>query len=219
MLDILQESIKGYNLPFTILLGVVAVYWIIALFGLVDIDGGGDADLDLDVNVDGDADVDVDPDASADGSSGFLDAAFKIIGLTDAPLLLILSILSLMLWGLNLMANLVFNQASSASLASILVIPVFIIAIILTRLLIRPLRPVMKMFRGTEAPAQIIGKEGKVISATLDQEFGRIEIDFDGKPLLLKAVVSSDQSTLKKGDSILVVEKIDDSNTYIVRPL
>lgn len=52
MPEILQEALKGHNLPLTILVGVVLLYWVVSMFGLVDLDsmdgGGADAADGLD---------------------------------------------------------------------------------------------------------------------------------------------------------------------------
>ena len=56
MPEILQEALKGHNLPLTILVGVVLLYWVVSMFGLVDLDsmdgGGADAADGLDGGAD-----------------------------------------------------------------------------------------------------------------------------------------------------------------------
>lgn len=216
MLDLLQESIKGYNLPFTILVGCIFLYWIIALFGVVDIDAGGDFDIDTDI----DADTDIDgAEGSNEAQGNFLDAAIRFVGFSDAPLMFVISIFAVMLWVFNLIANIYFNPAESNGQATILLLPVIILGFITTRLLVRPLRPLMKMIKGKEAPAPVIGEQGVVVSSTLDHEFGRVQIDFEGRPLLLNATVSDTGQTLSKGDIVLVVSQKENQDSYIVRSL
>ena len=83
-MDLIQETIKGYNLPFTILLGFVILYWVIAMMGLIDIDGGGDLDIDVDADADG---------IGEGGTENALSDAIRFLGFSDAPLMLVLSIL------------------------------------------------------------------------------------------------------------------------------
>lgn len=214
MLELLQESIKGYNLPLTILLGVVILYWVVALLGLVDIDIGGDFDLDVD------ADAESGHEEGVDTASGnFVNSAMRFAGFADAPMMFVLSVFVVMVWVFNLIANMYFNPLESGAQATILLLPVAVAGFVSTRLLVRPLRPVMKMLKAKEAPAAIIGEQAVVVSASLDHEFGRVQIDFDGRPLVLNAVISNQDQKLKKGAQVLVVSKIEDSENYIVRAL
>lgn len=220
MLELLHESILPVNLPFTVLLGIIALYWIIGLLGLVDmeaLDGasGIEADgIDLDGGETGDGGED-----AADTGGGFLKGFMTIIGASDAPLIFVISLLSVFLWAFNIAANHYLNPGFDSTRAAFLLIPVVIGAFIVTRLLVVPLRPVMNMIRTSEKPAEIIGASGTVRSSRLDAEFGEVEIETSEKNLILRARISDAEASLHKGDRILVVSKEDDSNTYLVRPL
>ncbi|MEM1441715.1 MAG: hypothetical protein AAGF67_05200 [Verrucomicrobiota bacterium] len=202
------------NLPFTILLGAVAAYWIIGLIGLVDLDalegiGLGESDaLDSGGSEEG--------GSSAPGS--FFHGIMQFIGGSDAPLIFVISLFSVFLWGLNVAGNHYFNPGFDGGRATLLLIPVVIGAFVFTRLLVIPLRPVMKIIRSSEKPAEIIGASGRVRSSTLDSEFGEVEVETSEKNLILRARTSSKGISLNKGDRILVVSKSDD-DIYLVRPL
>lgn len=214
MIDLLQESLLPVNLPFTILLGAVAAYWIIGLIGLVDLDalegiGLGESDaLDSGGSEEG--------GSSAPGS--FFHGIMQFIGGSDAPLIFVISLFSVFLWGLNVAGNHYFNPGFDGGRATLLLIPVVIGAFVFTRLLVIPLRPVMKIIRSSEKPAEIIGASGRVRSSTLDSEFGEVEVETSEKNLILRARTSSKGISLNKGDRILVVSKSDD-DIYLVRPL
>lgn len=232
MLELLQESISPLNLPFTILLGAVALYWVVGLFGLVDLEGGIDGIDGVD-GVDGVEGVDADGVDGADGSDNhnltgegdhssvggtFFHGILRLVGASDAPLIFVISVFSVFLWALNIAGNHYFNPAQSSSFATIMVIPVVILAFVITRLLIRPLRPLMDMLRTSEKPTQIIGSSGRVRSTTLDNDFGQIEVETDEKSLILKAVLSSGEP-IAKGTEVLVVSYTPETETYTVRPL
>ena len=222
MLELLQETVKLHNLPFTILLLVVVFYWVIAMIGLVDLDAGGldaDVDVDVDLDLDIDADLDSDIDLSEAASGLTANGLLRFVGLGDAPLILILSLFSLFLWATNCLTNHYFNPAGSIKLALLLLLPVVIVAAILARLSLKPFAPLMRYIRSDEPVAQIVGDVGVVVSASLNEEFGRIEVKFDGRPLLLNAVLSEGRDPLTKGDKILVVSQLDNTSTYVVRPL
>lgn len=215
MIDLIQESLLPVNLPFTILLGAVAAYWIIGLIGLVDLDA-------LDSLGVGEADG-IDAASSEEAGSSALGSLFqgimKVIGASDAPLIFVISLFSVFLWGLNVAGNHYFNPGFEGGRATLLLIPVVIGSFVLTRLLVVPLRPVMNMIRSSEKPAEIIGASGRVRSSRLDAEFGEVEVETSEKNLILRARTSGEGTSLTKGDRILVVSKSDDGDTYIVRPL
>ncbi|MDB4465561.1 hypothetical protein N9057_04675, partial [Akkermansiaceae bacterium] len=64
MKEIWEQATIGYNMPFTILLGLVLLFWIVSLFGIGDFDA--DLDVDVDLEVDGGA------EGQAEGAFGFL---------------------------------------------------------------------------------------------------------------------------------------------------
>ncbi len=224
MIELLRESILPVNLPFTILLGAVALYWIVGLIGLVDLDG-------LDGGIDGGLDMGGGEGDGVDGIDGgsdhgdhsfagaFFNGLLKAVGASDAPLIFVLSVFSVLLWGLNVGANHYFNPEMSNARASILLIPVLITGFVATRVMVIPLRPLMNMIRDDEKPVVIIGESGVVRSSTLDADFGEVSVETPENTLILRARISDEDATLKKGDPILVVSKDNDSDTYLVRAL
>ena len=69
MNEVFAESIRWVNLPFTVLLGIVAFYWILVGLGALDMNlfGEVDADLHADAHIDGDLHAHMDGDAHVDG--------------------------------------------------------------------------------------------------------------------------------------------------------
>jgi len=211
----------------------VALYWVVALFGLVDLEGGGgDGGEGFGDGGDGvDAGDGFDGGGSHDGHEGFpegantghgggvLHTAMKFVGATDVPLIFLLSLFSLLLWSLNVGLNHYFNPGFEGGRATVLLLPVVLGAFIATRLLIVPLRPLARMFRKPETVAEVLGSEGVVRSARLDREFGEIEVFTSGKFLILRARLGEGGGNLKKGDKVLVVAKAESGPGYLVRPL
>ncbi len=214
MLELFQESLLPVNLPFTILLGAVAAYWVIGLLGVVDLDGGGDAgDIDgFEVGGDG-------GDGGHVSGGGAFQALLKVVGASDAPLIFVVSLFSIFLWATNVLANHYFNPGFDMARSTILLIPVVIGSFVVTRLLVVPLRPFMKMIRTSEATIPILGASGRVRSSQVDENFGEVEVETSERNLILRARVSANEETLKKGDPVLVVSKDEDTEIYVVRAL
>ena len=234
MQEVIQEAISAYNLPLTIVLGLVAVYWLISLAGVMEFDAldgflGLDAADGADVDVDVDLDVDVDADVSADadgdggdhhhGSGGFLQSTVKLLGATDAPIMFVLTVYVLTLWGCNMLGNIYFNKEDSGNLATIILGVSLVGSFLLTRLTIRPLRPLMRLLRDTESRIPLIGMTGQVRSLSVTATSGQVEVVRDGAPILLHARVSEEGEPIVRGTEVLIVMKDEERDAYVVRPL
>ena len=73
--ELFELSVSGANLPFTIMLGLVILYWVGVILGALDIEL-----FDFDLDLDGDADIDVDADAGAVGGGGIARGAGGFAG-------------------------------------------------------------------------------------------------------------------------------------------
>lgn len=131
----------------------------------------------------------------------------------------IISVFVLYLWGGNIFANLTWNGSESASLATLLLLGVFVGAFVLTKLTIRPLRPVMKLIRTNENRKPLIGQTGTVRSKQLTDEFGQIEVIAKGASLLLNARLSDGCDPIDRGSEVLLVAKDKDRDLLIARPI
>jgi len=209
---VLQEAIGAYNLPLTVLLGVVALYWLATLVGMMDFDsldgllgldhGGGDGG-----------------GHGHDENGGMLHGLLKGMGFADAPLMFVLTVFSLILWGANVLGNIYFNPGESNGVAALVLAGALASAFVLTRLAIRPLRPLMRLMRDTEKRAAISGLTGTVKSLSVTHESGQVEVERDGASILLHARVGEGAAPLPRGTKVLVVvEEEEASGTYLVRP-
>jgi HAMP domain-containing protein len=207
---VLVEAISANNLPLTILLGLIALYWIATLVGLMDFDAL-DGFLGLD-----------DSDSGADGGEGeggFLSGMLKGIGLADAPVMFILTLFSLFLWGGNVLGNIYFNPGQTTATGTVILAVAVVGAFLLTRLLIRPLRPLMRLMRDTEKRVPIAGLTGTVRSLEVTNRSGQVEVERDGATILLHARVGEGHAALPRGTKVLVVMEEGEQGAYLVRPL
>ena len=204
MLELYQETLKPHNLPFTVLLLLVFVYWLVAIIGVVDLDVSFDLDVDADVD---------------EGAGKLFSSMVKLTGLAEVPAIFIASVFAVLMWAINLLANQFFNPDSSIKIALILAVLTIIISFIFTRLLVRPLAPLAELLTGSELEAEILGAEATVTTSSITNDFGRVEVPFDGRSILLNAILSEGVEPLAKGAKVLVVSKLENADTYIVRPL
>ena len=98
MLELLEQSLLPFNLPLTIALGAVMLFWLVVLMGFLSFDA-----IDLDVAPElGDADV-----FSLTALIG------KLTNAADIPVTIILSIYTLFLWVSSVLGNYYLNPAQS----------------------------------------------------------------------------------------------------------
>ncbi len=237
MPEIIQEAFRGINLPITIALGVILLYWIIAMLGMIDLDAiDGFLGLDTDVHVDVDGhghgqggdSVDGHGDVEGHGegatpeshSPNAFQAVAKFMGAQDAPIMFVLSTFTLILWAGNLIGNYYFNKGDSTFLANCILGASLVGAFLLTKLTVRPLRPLMKMMRTASNNEPVIGMAGTVRSKELTIESGQVEVIQDGASILLNARLSEGASRqVDRGAQVLIVARDDDGKRYVARPL
>lgn len=207
---VLQEAISANNLPLTILLGLVALYWLATLIGLMDFDA-----------IDGFLGLDNDGTGSdgAESDGGFLSGLLKGIGLADAPVMFILTLFTLFLWGGNVLGNIYFNPDGTGAAGTVILVVAVVLAFVVTRLTIRPLRPLMRLMRDTEKRAPIAGLTGTVRSLEVNSDSGQVEVERDGASILLHARVGEGSDALPRGTRVLVVMEEGEQGAYLVRPI
>ncbi len=209
MWELLTESIKTVNLPFTILLGLTVLYWVLYLLGAL----GSDV-LDF-IGLDLDGDVDADMDVSA-GSSGSLLAGFlHFFYVGELPVVMIFSVLILSMWTLSMVVNRLLHNAS-VWVAMLLFIPILLGGLVITKSMIMPLAPwLKKIFDQTSDRIEVVGKTCTICSAEATPDYGQAELTTEGAPLLLN-VKTKEGLTLTRGDEAIVYEYDKAQNTYLV---
>ena len=207
MADFLNIVTRFPTVVFTVLLGVILVYWLLAILGAVDIDI-----LDLDVDVDVDADV-----SNVGGLTGLL----STLGLSGPPLTVILSVLIVSSWLISYFASayllvLVPWDMLHEFIGAGLLVGSFIVSIPVTAQLIKPLKGLFKVHTA-KSKSQFIGATCKITTLEVTDTFGQAEID-DGEAGIIVAVRSNTPNSFTKGDKAVVASYDKNKNTYEVVP-
>ncbi len=199
MRELWEQAILPYNLPLTILLGMMVLYWLRALAGFGD-------DLD-----------DLDGDGEPDAHGG--DSLLRIVNAGAVPLTIILSILLLALWMGSMALNYYFNPGHSLWRAAGLDAGALVLAVIATKVITQPLVPLMRRLKNAENAAPVIGETGVVRSIEIDPTYGQVEVARPhGAPALLNAKLSPGSEPLPRGTPV-AIESIDQAGIYLVRAL
>lgn len=207
MEQLIEVASQFPTVIYSTLLGIVVVYWLVGMLGLVDL--GFSTDVELDV----DADVDI--------SVGGLTGLMLTFGLTGVPFTLVISIITLICWLISFYSQfylltwlpdgwLYYLMGALSSFV------IFLISLPITAIIIRPLKG---MFNSVETATshQFVGKEAAIATGTVSETFGQARIFNDGAEILLDVRCSAEHA-LKMGDKVLIIEYVQENHAYIVAP-
>ena len=209
MWEVLAAALAAVNLPYTVLLGLILLYWLTVIVGVLD--------LDL-FNVEVEADVDADMEAEVPGLGGVGLAVLRFFHVGTIPLMLLLSFFALSLWVFSLLAN-HYLRNQSLLVASVLVVPNVIVSLFVTKCVTLPFRALFRTLHHERAVLpEVIGHVCMVKTSKVDAASGQAEMASNGAPLLLN-VRTVGGEVLSKGEEALIVQFNEDNNTYIVARL
>jgi hypothetical protein len=222
-----SDAVLSYPIIiYTTLLGVVLVYWLLALIGLVDFESSGpDLDIDVDVDVDIDVDVDVDIgagdihhhlDGEADGA-GSLVSYLVAFGLGGVPLSIVVSLLMLFGWVICSIVALwvmpfVPTTLLHLAVGSAVLVGSFVLSIPAAAICVRPLRKLFVTHNAISNTA-LVGQECIVLTGTVDEKFGRAEVPARGAGYHIR-VIADTPNTLKRGDRAIILEYDETQRIY-----
>jgi len=197
------------TIVFTGLVMFVTLYWMVSLLGMADMDT-----------------VDI-GDASGEGSnltsSGFVSGLLLKFGLYGVPLIVILSLISLIGWLLSYFYTSFLHQNFDSGILYYLfgtgaLIFVLVISMWLTGIIISPIRNKIAKIPRRNA-ASNIGKIAVVRTLSVTDKHGEVELNDGGAGLILKIRSDINDGSLKQGDQVMLVEYLEAANTYRVTPV
>lgn len=194
---------------FTGLVMFVTLYWVVSLLGMTDMDT-----VEL-----GEASSEV----SNLTSTGFFTGLMLKFGLYGVPLIIILSLISLIGWVLSYLYTSFLHQYFDSGLLYYVfgtgaLIFVLVISMWLTGILISPIRKNIANIPQRNA-ASNLGKIAIVRTLSVTDKHGEAELHDGGAGLILKIRSDADASLLKQGDEVVLVEYLEAANTYRVAPV
>ncbi|MBN1468515.1 MAG: hypothetical protein JW924_07300 [Fusobacteriaceae bacterium] len=206
--EYLVYSISGINILSTILLIIIFFYWILSLLGIIS-----SSDIDIDFGLD-DFDLDIDGDGIYDINTH--NPFVKILSFGNfgvVPFMFYMTIYIAYLWTLTMLTFYIKLNPSSF-IAIIIFLINFIISFFLTKYTIVPLIP---FFQGLEENIEFnpLGKIGILTTDLQINRLGTIKILGEkGREVILN--VMSKEINYKKGDKVLILEKIENRDVYLV---
>lgn len=234
MMELLNQSIALVNLPFTVLLGVVLVYWSLMALGLVGSDAlhlhadappvGGDLHIDADVDVDVDGGHGDFGDA-VHAKSGYdvveagpLTSFLRFVNVQRVPFMVVLSFFIFSMWVLGVLMNHYLNPADSLLLGLAFLVPNYFVAILMTKGFTTPLVPLFRAQPTSLAKTsdELLGNTAMLRSPIEGRKLGQAELNFEGSEYRLN-VRSMDGSRIEKGTLVVLVNRDETTGVYTVR--
>lgn len=202
MKELLNNAFTGVNIIPTILLILVVFYWLTVIIGIID--------LDLDIF---DFDMDLEIGDSAEGFQAIL----AFLNFKDIPIMVIISILSLVFWMLSMFICLIPRDLSRFE-ESLLLIPILLFSIVITKIVSTPLKGLFRdMQDKVDNMKEVI--VGQLVTLTCDVKNNRLgqgEIKRDGASLLINVKSEFKEEIFYKDEEAYVLKKDDHKNVYYI---
>ncbi len=226
---------------FTAMVLFVTLYWLVSLLGMVDMDavdigavggdigdmsgGIGDMSGGMGSDVGGDLNSGSDVHLSSLSATGLFTGLLLRLGLYGVPLIVILTLISLIGWLLSyLYTSFLHQRIDSGVLYYVFGTGAFILVLVvsmwLTGLIIAPIRNNAAKVPKRNA-ATNIGKIAVVRTLSVTNHHGEALLNDGGAGLILRVrpAESSQPYTLNQGDEVVLVAYLAADNAYQVAPV
>ncbi|RYY60475.1 MAG: hypothetical protein EOO05_09780 [Chitinophagaceae bacterium] len=204
------------NAIMTILSGITALYWI---FSFLAGDFLGDMDfapeVDGGIGVDTDADIDA---GEAGGEQSFFSKALEFVNVGKVPFMIVYSVFKFIAWIITLLSSVVFKIADWGWKSALILIPVFIIAFLITRYATKPL---VKMYNAMgyngEEAHDLIGRIARMRSAVTGDKIGAAELVINNDVIRIN-VKSKSGDPINYNSEVMIADESTDKRYYYVVP-
>jgi len=196
------------TIVFTGFVMFVTLYWVVSLLGMADMDS-------VDVGETGS-----DAAVSDLSSTGFFTGLMLKFGLYGVPLVIILSLISLIGWLLSYLYTSFLHQNFDSGVLYYVfgtgaLIFVLVVSMWLTGMIISPIRKNIARIPKRNS-ANNVGKIAIVRTLSVTDKHGEAELNDGGAGLILKVRSDNSTSLLKKGDRVMLIAYLEETNTYQV---
>jgi hypothetical protein len=205
--EFLTTAFSPVNTVLSVLLILTVIYWLFTIITGLDIDVGIDADLDADIDSP-DGHIHVPDDAS--GWLQFL----KFLNLDIVPITYFLTLSLLLTW----LGSFYIEAFLSLGLwvSALLVIPIFLVSMLLTKLILKPLNPFFREINHKgEVSNDFLGRQGRMKSTIHGAKTGMLEVFIGNDPMILM-VRSKDGEVINHGTVVYIVDEDREKRIYYV---
>lgn len=204
MIDLFAPYLQWPVLPFSILLSMVMLYWVMVILGGIDLDM-------FDLDVDFDLDFDAEPSFTDWGLVGL-----KWFNLGDVPLMVWLGAFALSSFMITVLIDGGKQNLTDGELATIIARNIGL-GVLAAKLLTQPLKGKLK-FKEPNTVRDLLGQTCEVVSLQVNPTHGIAQYNTDdGAPLRLN--VRTLDGTIAKGSIVQIIDYSTETGIYFVEPV
>jgi len=208
-----ELAFQGIMLPITVLLILVAAYWVLVIVGLVGLDL---FDFEFETQLDGDIDGGV---SAGENSGGVMISALKFFHMGEVPFMILLSVFAICWWTATAIGASLFGETYSGIWSLVWIGPSFLIGLVMTKGFLLPTSRFFSALDGSRtSQPRIVGSTCVVTSSEVTDTFGQAEVKIEGPPIIID-VRSSKGDVFRKGDFARVSEANPVTRTYQIRSI
>ncbi len=197
--ELLRFAFTGVNIIPTAFLLLMQLYWLVAIIGLFDFDF-----------------IDLDIDLESGDVSGPLSGIAVFINIGEVPVALAFSFMVLNFWTLSmLMYFLPFEQGGT--IAGILLLPILIISVYLTRYEILPLKGFFYEKKNNDDIEHKVLTQRCTMMCDLEPgRLGQARVKRQGASIVINVKTLFEKESFKKGEVAFVFRKDDEEDVYYI---
>jgi len=203
--ELLWETLSSYPTGiYTVLIGVLVVFWLFAIVGALDID-----------IISFDTDLDIDGEIEIPGFVGLL----HTLGFTGVPFTIVLTVLIFLAWIFSYIVSAYLIPVIPTTLLKMLaatatLIGSFMLAVPLTSKVVSPLRKLASE-NTAKSNKDFLGGMCKVTTLSVDETFGQGKIQTTGSSLIVR-IRAEKPNNISKGDIVRPISYDETDNVYHV---
>ncbi len=243
MAEVLALALTFPSVVYTVLLGVVLVYWSFVMVGVIHIGEGSEGAMEGAVkgslegamkgSLEGAAkgvlegqladagshDLDL-PDGDAH-ASGLMAALIGALHLRSVPATVVLSVLVTFSWLISVVAMQLVTRSFDSAGGLLVSLPVLVVAPLLSLPLTSfSVRPLAKVLATRHAPSKsdFIGRTCVVRTGSVTERFGEATLEDGGAGLVIRVRIEG-PAKLSRGEQALIVDWDAERETFLVEPM
>ena len=206
------EILSSYpTAVYTVLLGIVTVYWLLSALGLFEMDL-------LDGLLGLEAAGDAVGDAGGDSDGGALASLLIKFGLDGVPLMVVFTLIALVGWSVCYLTDLHVLRGMTGSVGVLArtgtLVGGLLLSIPISRVALMPVRRALHHNRPVQQ-TPLLGRAATVRSPEITQNSGTAEINDGGAGLILQ-VRHATPGLFVRGDRVVLIEYLSEENAYRV---
>lgn len=205
MKELIEISLAFPTAVFTAFLVLCVLFWVLVIVGGLGLDMF-DVDLDLDVS-------------GADESGSAIMSLLSFVGVGSVPLTVVGTVFAFVAWLLSAITMYALGQFLDPGLLTAFAafVVVTLVSLSLSGVIVYPLRALFDSDSGCASGRELVGAVCKITSSTVDASYGRARHDTEASSLVL-SVRCEDDNRLSLGDEAVIIDYLEDEDTYLVQP-